>query len=187
MKFLAYSMSFKILLVASTCVSIFEIGIRNEGMGKSYPAIAVGWFNQIFSTIPVPYGWPDSLIFSLTNAFFFYGSFFCLFVIHKYIRQGQFSNQGWKSFLVILALTFFSLLTVAHYVEKFLNQKRYYVESNIVFATTDSMWAFNAYDNIIAIAILLQIAQASINTGLKRVSKRQLSTGVSPTISSTSD
>ena len=70
MKFLAYSLSFKILLVAITCVSIFETGIRNEGMGKSYPAIAVGWFNQIFSTIPVPYGWPDSLIFSLTNGFF---------------------------------------------------------------------------------------------------------------------
>jgi hypothetical protein len=79
------------------------------------------------------------------------------------------------------------LLTVAHYVEKFLNQKRYYVESNIVFATTDSMWAFNAYDNIIAVAILLQIAQASINTGLKRVSKRQLSARVSPTIGSSSD
>lgn len=172
MKFLAYSISFKILLVAITCVSIFETGIRNEGMGKSYPAIAVGWFNQIFSTIPVPYGWPDSLIFSLTNGFFFYGSFFCLFVIHRYIRLGKFIKQGWKSVMVILALIVFSLLTVAHYVDKFMNQKRYYVESDIVFATTDSMWSWNAYDNIIAIAILLQIAQASINTGLKRLSKR---------------
>jgi hypothetical protein len=171
-KFFAYSISFKILLVATTCASIFEVGVRNEGMGKSVPAIAVGWFNQILSTIPGFYGWPDSIVFSLTNAFFFYGAFFCLFVVRKYIRHGRFTRNGWKSIFVIIALTVFSVLTVLHYVEKFVNQKRYYVDSDVIFATTESMWALNAYDNIIAIAMLLQIGQAAIISTLKRSVKR---------------
>jgi hypothetical protein len=108
----------------------------------------------------------------LKNSFFFYGSFFCLFVINRYIRRGQFLRQGRKSVIVLSSLILFSIMTIWNYVDIFVNQKRYYVDSDIVFSTSESLWAFNAYDNIIAIAMLIQIAQASINTGLKRVLKR---------------
>ena len=176
MQFIKYSITFKILVVGIVLATIFEIGIRNEGMGKSFPAILVGWFRQIVSTIPVPYAWPESLFFSLKNSFFFYGSFFCLFVISRYIRRGQFLRQGRKSVIVISSLILFSIMTIWNYADIFLNQKRYYVDSDIIFSTSESLWAFNAYDNIIAIAILLQIAQASINFGLQRVFKRQVTT-----------
>lgn len=84
----------------------------------------------------------------------------------------MFTRNDWKSFVVVSLLTIFSLLTISHYLDMFVNQERTYFKRDNIFATHRSAWAFNAYDNIISIAILLQIAQASITTGLKRVSKR---------------
>jgi len=175
MSFIKYSITFKILLVGLVLATIFELGIRSEGQGKSFPAVLVVWYSQIVSTIPFTPGNTDSLVWALTNGFFFYGAFLCLIVIQFFIRNGYFVKVDWKTIVVVLLLTAFSVATISHYVDMFLNQERkYYFERDRVFATSKSKWAFNAYDHFIAIAMLIQIAQASINTGLKRVFKRQV-------------
>jgi hypothetical protein len=187
MKFVAYSLSFKILLVAFVCVSTYEIGVRIEGESGYSLAILLMWFNHIGSSIPTPVFGEGYLLYALMNGFFFFGSISCLFIIPRFVRDGMFTRNDWMSFVVVSLLTIFSLLTISHYLDMFVNQERTYFKRDNIFATGKSAWAWNAYDNIISIAILLQIAQASINTGLKRFSKRQLSTGVSPTIGSSSD
>ena len=177
MNFIKYSFTFKILLVAIVLATVFEIGIRNEGQGKSFPAVLVVWYSQIVSTIPFTPGNTDSLVWALTNGFFFYGAFLCLIVIQLFIRNGSFVKSDWKTVVVVLLLTAFCISTIWHYVDMFLTQEReYYFERDRVFATTKSQWAFNAYDHFIAIAMLIQIAQATILTALKGGFKRQVST-----------
>lgn len=177
MNFIKYSITFKILVVGTLLASVYEIGLVIEGESEGLPAVLFGWFNQTMSTIPFTPGNTDSLIFALTNGFYFYGSFICLIVIQFFIAKGIFVRTDWKAIVVVILLVTFSASTVLHFADMFLNQERnYYFERDNVFGTTKSKWAFNAYDNFIALAILLQIAQASINTGLKRVFKRQVST-----------
>jgi hypothetical protein len=156
--------------------TIFEIGIRFEGAGQDSLAVFWSWFNQIISTIPFTPGDPYSVAWALTNGFFFYGSFGCLIVIQFFIKDGFFVKTDWKAVVVVLLLVAFSVATIWHYVDIFLNQERkFFSEQGKVFATSKSQWAFNAYDHFIAIAMLIQIAQASINTALKRFFKRQVS------------
>jgi len=188
-KFLAYSVTFKIIIIAIVLVSIYEIGLINEGRGKSYIVFPWMGFIHLFSMIP-RFGngsLTQVLTYSLTNAFYFLGSIFSLFLIRKYIRCAEFRIHVKKSGLVMTLVAVFCISTVWHYLAMFVNQEQYFSDMGYFFATERGEFAFNAYDNIISIAILLQIAQASINTGLKRLSKRQLSTRVSPTIGSTSD
>jgi hypothetical protein len=176
MTFIKHSIYFKVLVVGAVLATVFEVGVRSEGQGKSVPAVLVSWFSQIVSTIPFTPSNSGSLVFALTNAFFFYGAFLCFIAIQFFIKDGYFVKSDWKTLVVVLLLIAFSIATIWHYVDMFLNQERkYYFERDRVFATTKSRWAFNAYDHFIAIAIMLQIAQASINTGLKRVFKRQVS------------
>jgi hypothetical protein len=156
--------------------TIFEIGIRFEGAGQDSLAVFWSWFNHIISTIPFTPGDPYSVAWALTNGFFFYGSFGCLIVIQRFIRNGSFVKTDWKTVVVVLLLLAFSIATIWHYVDMFVNQERkWFYEKSKVFATTKSQWAFNAYDHFIAIAMLIQIAQATILTALKRVFKRQVS------------
>ena len=177
MNFIKYSITFKILLVATVLVTIFEIGIRFEGEGEDTPAVIWSWFNHIVSTIPFTPGDTPSLAWALTNGFFFYGAFLCLIVIQFFIRNGSFVKSDWKTVVVVLLLTAFCISTIWHYVDMFLSQEReYYFERDRVFATTKSQWSFNAYDHFIAIAMLIQIAQATILTALKGGFKRQVST-----------
>lgn len=177
MNFVKYSITFKILVVGTVLATIYETGLVIEGESEGLPAVLFGWFNQTMSTIPFTPGDTDSLIFALTNSFYFYGSFLCLIVIQFLIREGFFVRSDWKAIVVVILLVAFSTSTVWHYADMFLNQQRnYYFERDNVFGTTKSKWAFNAYDNIIAIAMLIQIAQASINTGLKGGLKRQVTT-----------
>jgi hypothetical protein len=58
MNFIKYSITFKILLVATVLVTIFEIGIRIEGEGQDSIAVIWSWFNHIISTIPFTPGDP---------------------------------------------------------------------------------------------------------------------------------
>jgi hypothetical protein len=95
-------------------------------------------------------------------------------VIKKYVGNGVFKKQGLLSGVVILLLVAFSISTIWHYADMFVNQERSPSQRDKVFSTFQSTFAINAWDNIICIAILIQIAQASINTGLKRVFKRQV-------------
>jgi hypothetical protein len=176
MNFIKYSITFKILLVGLVLATIYEIGIRFEGEGEDTPAVIWSWFNHIVSTIPFTPGDTPSLAWALTNGFFFYGSFGCLIVILFFIRNGYFVKTDWKTVVVVLLLFAFSIATIWHYVDMFVNQERtWFYEKGKVFATTKSQWAFNAYDHFIAIAMLIQIAQATILTALEGGFKRQVS------------
>ena len=175
MTFVRFSITFKILVVGILLATIYEIGLVIEGESEGLPAVLFGWFNQTMTTIPFTPGNTDSLIFALTNSFYFYGSFICLIVIQFFVGKGIFVRTDWKAIVVVILLVTFSASTVLHYADMFLNQEHnYYFERENVFGTTKSKWAFNAYDNFIAIAILVQIAQALLNTGLKRLPKRQV-------------
>ena len=177
MNFIKYSITFKILLVGTVLATIFEIGVLIEGKGNPFPAVLASWFNHIISTIPFTPGDPYSVAWALTNGFFFYGSFGCLIVIQRFISNGSFVKTDWKTVLVVLLLLAFSIATIWHYVDMFVNQERkWFYEKGKVFATSKSQWAFNAYDHFIAIAMLIQIAQATILTALKGGFKRQVST-----------
>ena len=176
MNFIKYSITFKLLLVAAVLVTIFEIGVIVEGKANPFPAVLIGWFKQIISTFPFTPGDPYSVAWALTNGFFFYGSFGCLIVIQFFIKDGFFVKTDWKAVVVVLLLVAFSVATIWHYVDMFVNQERkWFYEKDKVFATSKSQWAFNAYDHFIAIAMLIQIAQATILTALKRSVKRQVS------------
>lgn len=179
MRFVTYSLTFKIFVVASMAATIFGIGAAIELGRVSFPPIFLMWWLHIVNMIPFP-GRDnlviESLIYAFTNIFHFVGAIVSLVVIKKYVENGVFKKQGLLSGVVILLLVAFSISTIWHYADMFVNQERSPSQRDKVFSTFPSTFAINAWDNIICISILIQIAQASINTGLKRVFKRQVST-----------
>lgn len=177
MKFVYFSLIFKIIVIAIVLVSIYEIGLINEGRGKSYIVFPWMGFIHIMSMIPRFGNGTLSyvLTYSLTNVFHFVGAIACLFIIRKYVGKGELKQRGRKAFWVLCLVTAFCISTVWHYVAMFVNQEKYFSDMGYFFATEVGEFAFNAYDNIISIAILIQIAQATILTALKGGFKRQVS------------
>jgi hypothetical protein len=178
MRFVTYSLTFKIFVVAVVATTIFGIGAAIELGRVSFPPIFLMWWIHIVNMIPFP-GQDnlvlESLIYAFTNIFHFVGAIVSLVIIKKYVGNGVFKKQGLLSGVVVLLLVAFSISTLWHYVDMFVNQERSPSQRDKVFSTFPSTFAINAWDNIICIAMLIQIAQASINTGLKRVFKRQFS------------
>lgn len=177
MNFIKYSLAFKFIVIALVLVSIYEIGLINEGRGKSYIVFPWMGFIHIMSMIPRFGNGTLSyvLTYSLTNVFHFVGAIACLFIIRRYVRKGEFTKHGRKAFWVLVSVSVFCISTVWHYLAMFINQEDYFSDMGYFFATEVGEFAFNAYDNIISIAILMQIAQATILTALKGGFKRQVS------------
>jgi hypothetical protein len=177
MNFIKYSITFKILAVATLAALIFGIGAAKELGRVSFPPIFLMWWLHFVNMIPFP-GRDnlvlESLLYAFTNIFHFVGAFVSLFVIKRFVGNGVFKMKGWLPGLGVLLLVAFSISTVWHYADMFLNQERTFSQKDKIFSTFRSTFALNAWDNIICISILIQIAQASINTGLKRVFKRQV-------------
>lgn len=177
MKFVAYSLTFKILVMASLAALIYGIGAAMELGRVSFPPIFLMWWLHIVNMIPFP-GRDnlvvESLLYAFTNIFRFVGAIVSLFVIKRFVGNGVFKKTGWHTGLVVFLLVAFSISTVWFYADMFLNQERTYSQKDKIFTTFPSTFALNAWDNIICISILIQIAQASINTGLQRVFKRQV-------------
>lgn len=173
---LVTSLAVKIIFIAVLASTIFAFGVTNEGEPGYATAIFMMWYIHIFSSLPnLNYGeFPQNLIYALTNGFHFYGSFFCIYFVHKYIAGGMFRNLSRVSMIVLSLVALFAISTIWFYVDMYLYQERDYFTKDYVFATEYSMKAINAWDGIICVAILLQIAQASLNTGLKRAFKRQV-------------
>ena len=178
MRFVAYSLTFKVFVVASVSATIFGIGAAVELGRVSFPPIFLMWWLHIVNMIPFP-GQDnlvlESLIYAFTNIFHFVGAIVSLVVIKKYVGNGVFKKQGLLSGVVIFLLVAFSISTLWHYVDMFVNQQRSPSQRDQVFTTFPSTFALNAWDNIICIAILIQIAQATILTALKGGFKRQAS------------
>lgn len=164
----------KIMLVALVAALIYSYGVTQEGKPEYSTAIFMMWYIHFFSSLPnFEYGdLGRNLIYAATNGFHFYGAIFCIYLVFKYISGGKFKNPGRVSMIVLSLVAVFAISTIWFYVDMFLYQERDYFTKDYVFATEYSMKAINAWDGIICVAILLQIAQAAINTGLKRVLKR---------------
>jgi hypothetical protein len=174
MRALKYSLAFKVLLVAICLIGIFETGIRCEGNLKNSGVFLGMWLIQIWATVPqFSNGAAQSVLtFAVTNGFFLYGSIFCVFLVNRYVKKGTFIDKGPKSSWVMFAVAGFCVLTFAHYLAMIVIQQHHRSERGLIFSTEPGTLAMNAYDNIIAIAILIQIAQALINSVLKRSLKR---------------
>ena len=177
MNFIKHSITFKIVIIATVLVSVYELGLISEGRAKGYIVFPWMWFIHIVSTFPrLSNGsLSDVLTYAFTNGFHFYGAIVCLFIIRRYVRNGEFQRQGRKAFWVLVLVSVFCISTVWHYLAMFVGQEDYFSDMGYFFATEVGEFAFNAYDNIISIAILIQIAQATILTALKGGFKRQVS------------
>lgn len=178
MRFVVYSLTFKVIVVASMAATIFGIGAAMELGRVSFPPIFLMWWLHFVNIIPLP-GRDnlvlESLLYAFTNIFHFGGAIVSLVVIKKYVENGVFKKQGLLSGVVIFLLVAFSISTLWHYVDMFVNQERSLSQRDKVFSTFPSTFAINAWDNIICISILIQIAQATILTALKGGFKRQVS------------
>jgi hypothetical protein len=178
LNFIKYSLTFKYIVVTLAAFATFAIGSFREGKSVDFFTPAVMWFNHVISLIPFPSGFdkPEFWVWLVTNYVSFFGAIFGLVVIKRYINKGQFQKQDVKAVIIVIVLTIFSIAVVCRYIAIFLNPSpTYWPPGSRYFSTGTGYLAFNAYDNMIAITMLLQIAQASINTGLKRVFKRQVS------------
>ena len=178
MNFIKYSITFKILAVATLAALFFGIGAAMELGRVSFPPIFLMWWLHFVNMIPFP-GRDnlvlESLLYAFTNIFHFVGAIVSLVVIQKYVENGVFKKQGLLAGVVVFLLVAFSISTLWHYVDMFVNQERSPSQRDKVFSTFPSTFAINAWDNIICISILIQIAQATILTALKGGFKRQVS------------
>ena len=177
MRPIIWSLGIKILTVTLTCVTIYQWGLYSEGKADFGVPILLMWYNHLESVIPVfSYGDVQSNVFyALSNGFFLIGSFLSLYLIQKNIGIGGLRKPGLRSLLVVVLIAAFCTFTIFHYVEVFLGQERTYFERGRQFATFSSARAFNSYDNIICIAILLQIIQTVVYGAFKKNKRVELS------------
>ena len=174
MKFISYSLTFKVFAVGLVLSSIYEFGAHSEGKTTPFPIVVMMWFLHcvaIFGNMFLS-GSVEGFSYGLLNFVMFFGSLLCLILVSKFIKSASVQNPSPKRVAAIISMAVFLILNVLRYVDIFVNQQRSYVDRGKVFWTPESMIAFNAYDNIIAIAVLIQIAQALINSVLKRSLKR---------------
>ncbi len=173
MKAFVWSLGIKILLVAFTCVTIYQLGLSSEGKADFGVPILLMWYNHLASLVPVfSYGDVTSnVIYALSNGFFLIGSLLSLYIIHLHIGIGGLRKPGWRSIFVVSLIAVFCTSTICHYVGVFIGQERTFAENGLLFATYSSARAFNSYDNIICIAILLQIIQAFSYSAFKKNQK----------------
>lgn len=176
MRQIIWSLAIKILVVTLTCVTIYQLGLSREGKADFGVPILLMWYNHLESVVPeFSYGDVQSnVIYALSNGFFLIGSLLSLYIIHQNIGIGGLKKPGLRSVLVVTVILAFCALTIFHYVSVFLDQERTYFEHGLTFATFSSARAFNSYDNIICIAILLQIIQTFAYSAFKKNKRVEL-------------